>query len=352
MKLIFETSEQEKKEILEQHNLIKRILQSKLKKFTVNEQVSQLTGRELLVAAKDKCKIALGGTIKSAPGKPSVIYKKADYDSKNGYFKVGDELYIKDDYTFDVVVTDSTGKKTKTFTGKKWVCSALNQEKLDNESKIASEIKKGWKKIETLKSEGVDLTTLDKVYDKITIGTTVLYRPKGSSTTFTPGTSTQDFNNDQQSFVDKFEKKGYILNPTRLEQSTMVAVTDTDLGAPPDLFPNGLTMFYDPNKQSEMKGRDGSELGDIIANQSIDRNVCRKNIDDFYKSFTRRNSIKIDPATINKAKRIVQACKDQHYGKWGIAGGGNRLDKYLDILSGAKSGGPRSSGSDSSWRIK
>jgi hypothetical protein len=238
----------------------------------------------------------------------------------------------------------------------KWACSALspnptpkpNQEQLDNESKIASEIKKGWKKIETLKSEGVDLTTLDKVYDKITIGTTVLYRPKGSSTTFTPGTSTQDFNNDQQSFVDEFEKKGYILNPTRLERNTMVAVTDKELGAPPDLFPNGLTMFYDPNKQSEMKGRGGSELRDILDNQSINRNVCRKNIDDFYKSFTRRNSITIDPATINKAKRIVQACKDQHYGKWGVAGGGNRLDGYLDILSGG-SGGP---GRDSSWRIK
>jgi hypothetical protein len=111
-------------------------------------------------------------------------------------------------------------------------------------------------------------------------------------------------------------------------------------------------MWYDPNKQSEIKGRDGSVLGDILDNQSVNRNVCRKNIDDYFKSFQRRNSIVIDPATINKAKRIVQACKDQHYGKWGVAGGGNKLDNYLNILSGNKEGGPSSYGKDSVWRIK
>ena len=132
----------------------------------------------------------------------------------------------------------------------------------------------------------------------------------------------------------------------------MVKITDKELGAPDDLFPNGLVMWYNPNAQSEIKGRDGSVLGDILNNQSVDRNVCRKNVEDYFKSFQRKNSIVIDPATITKAKRIVQACKDEHYGKWGIAGGGNRLDGYLDILSGNKEGGPTSYGSDSIWRIK
>jgi hypothetical protein len=222
----------------------------------------------------------------------------------------------------------------------------------DNESKIASEIKKGWKKLETLRAEGVDLNTLDRVYDTQVVGNITLYRPKGSSTTFTPNTSTTDFNRDQLAFVSKFEQKGYKLNPSRIEQSTMVKVTDKELGAPDDLFPNGLVMYYDPNKQSAISGRDETVLGSILDNQSVDRNVCRKNIDDYFKSFQRKNSIVIDPATINKAKRIVQACKDEHYGKWGIAGGGNRIDNYLDILSGNKEGGPTSYGDDSIWRIK
>ena len=241
----------------------------------------------------------------------------------------------------------------------KWACpematqaAAAAQTTADNESMIATELKKGWKKLETLKAEGVDLTTLNQVYDTKTIGNVVLYKPKGASTTFTPGTSTAEFNADQQSFVDRFVQKGYKLNPTRIEQSTLVKVTDKELGAPTDLFPNGLVMWYDPNKQSEIKGRDGSVLADILDNQSVDRNVCRKNVEDYFKSFKRKNSIVIDPATINKAKRIVQACKDEHYGKWGIAGGGNKLDGYLDILSGNKEGGPTSYGDDSIWRIK
>lgn len=262
--------------------------------------------------------------------------------------------------------TKSTGKEVDFFADMsykfrdgsksgKWACPQLSNMaalESDNESKIQTELKKGWKKLETLKAEGVDLTTLDKVYDTQVIGNVTLYRPKGSSTTFTPGTSTADFNADQDAFVKKFEAKGYKLNPSRIEQSMMVKITDKELGAPDDLFPNGLVMWYNPNAQSEIKGRDGSVLGDILNNQSVDRNVCRKNVEDYFKSFQRKNSIVIDPATITKAKRIVQACKDEHYGKWGIAGGGNRLDGYLDILSGNKEGGPTSYGSDSIWRIK
>lgn len=244
----------------------------------------------------------------------------------------------------------------------KWACPQLaniaaeeekaRQEASINKSKIETELKKGWKTLDTLRSEGVDLTTLDNVYEKKVIGNVTLYRPRGSSTTFTPGTSTSDFNANQESFINKFIAKGYVLNPTRIQQSTMVKVTDKELGAPEDLFPNGLVMWYDPNKQSDIRRREGSVLGDILDNQSINRNVCRKNIKDYYESFKRRNSIVIDPATINKAKRIVQACKDQHYGKWGIGGQGKKLDEYLDILSGNKEGGPTSYGSDSSWRIK
>ena len=67
----------------------------------VNEQATPTSGGgvEFLKAARDKgCKIAKGGVLRSAPGKPTVLYKKADYDSDQGYFKIGDELYIKDNF--------------------------------------------------------------------------------------------------------------------------------------------------------------------------------------------------------------------------------------------------------------
>jgi hypothetical protein len=227
--------------------------------------------------------------------------------------------------------------------------TASQQSEID--SKIATEMKKGWKKLETLKSEGVDLTTLDKVFDKIVIGNVALFRPKGSSTTFTPGTSTVDFNNDQQSFVDTFIAKGYKLNPTRLEQNSLVKVTGEQLGAPADLFPNGLVMWYDPNQQSTIRGGEQSILGDILDNQSINRTTCRKNVKDFFELYRRRNSAQVDPATADRAKRIVQACRDEHYGKWGVAGGKN-VDDMLDVLSGRKEGGPLSTGPTAIFRIK
>jgi hypothetical protein len=227
--------------------------------------------------------------------------------------------------------------------------TATQQSEID--SKIATEMKKGWKKLETLKAEGVDLTTLDKVFDKIVIGNVALFRPKGSSTTFTSGTSTADFNNNQQSFVDTFIAKGYKLNPTRLEQNSLVKVTGEQLGAPSDLFPNGLVMWYDPNQQSTIRGGENSILGDILDNQSINKNTCRKNVKDFFELYRRRNSAQVDPATVDRAKRIVQACRDEHYGKWGVTGGKN-VDNMLDILSGRKEGGPLSTGPSSIFRIK
>jgi hypothetical protein len=221
----------------------------------------------------------------------------------------------------------------------------------DNESKIATLKKQGYKTLDELRKEGVDLTTLDKVFKKVTLGNVDLYISAGT-TDITQNISTTDFNKNQNDFIDRFIAKGYKLNPSRIEQSTLVKVTDKELGAPADLFPNGLVMWYNPNAQDDIKRNQGSVLADVLSNQSIDRQACRKNVKDYFETFRRKNSIVIDPATINKAKRIVQACKDEHYGKWGIAGGGNKLDNYLDILSGNKEGGPTSYGDDSIWRIK
>ena len=95
MKKTFQITEQEKKEILEQHNFFKKVLQSKseVKRLIVNEQTTPITGGgiEFLKAARDAgCKIAKGAVLKSAPGKPTILYKKADYNSEKGYFKIGD----------------------------------------------------------------------------------------------------------------------------------------------------------------------------------------------------------------------------------------------------------------------
>jgi len=220
----------------------------------------------------------------------------------------------------------------------------------DNTSKVATLKTQGWKTKNEL--VGVDLNTIDSVYDKKTIGDVILYKLKVDVGDLTPSSSTADFNVKQNAFLDEFKAKGYELNPDLTKRDNMVAVTAKELGAPDSLFPNGLTLYYNPNNQSSIKRQDTSVLGDVLANQSINRQACRKNVDDYFNAFKRKYSVVVDNSTIYKAKRIVQACKDEHYGKWGIAGGGNKLDNYLDILSGVKEGGPSSYGDDSMWRLK
>ena len=260
---------------------------------------------------------------------------------------------VYDDFSWEVV-DPATGKALK---GNKWSCKALEPAVVDptiatdNSSKIASLKKQNWKTRDEL--VGVDLTTIDKVYDKQTIGDVTLYRPKGHASDLTLDTSTAEFNKEQREFIDDFEKKGYEVNPTRVQRDNMVAVSAKQLGAPDDLFPNGLTLYYDPNKQSKISRKDTSVLGDILANQSVDRQACRKNVEDYFKSFKQKYSVVVDNATIYKAKRIVQACKDQYYpNKWGILGGGNKLNDYIEILSGDKGNGPTTTGDDSMWRLQ
>ena len=163
--------------------------------------------------------------------------------------------------------------------------------------------------------------------------------------------TTEALSKRQQDYIDAWLVKypEYKQDPTDVEKMSLKQIK---IEAPKDIFPNGLILWYDPSGQKDIKGKDNSVLGDILTNQSVDRNACRKNVEDFFIGFTRRNSVVVDPPTITKAKQIVQACKDEHYGKWGIAGGGRKLDEYLDILSGKKAGGPTTRGADSVWRIK
>ena len=328
--------ESEKNEILSMH---KALMKEQKESSEIEEQSTTVKNpQEETLRSAIKAGCLKSGRILTNANRDKFVYRATT--------KSGKEV----DFMADMTYSFKDGSKSG-----RWQCEQLSnvvQTASDINSKIETFKKQGYKTLDELRKEGVDLNTLDKVYDTIVVDGVTLYRQKGSSTKLTQNLSTAEFNQDQNDFIDAFTAKGYKLNPSRLEQTKLVKITDKELGAPADLFPNGLVLWYDPNQQKDIKSKDGSVLGDILANQSVDRNVCRKNIDDYFKSFQRKNSIVIDAATITKAKRIVQACKDEHYGKWGIAGGGNRLDNYLDILSGNKDGGPSRYGDDSVWRLK
>ena len=245
-----------------------------------------------------------------------------------GCLKNGRILSNKEATKYIYRATTKSGKQVDFFTdmtykfsdgvGGKWKCDKMNQisaaeitTTADNTSKVNSLKKQGWKTKDEL--VGVDLNTIDQVYDKKIIGDVILYKIKGNVNDLTLDTGTSGFNQDQRAFIDEYTSKGYELNPSRVQRTKMVAVTAKDLGAPDDLFPNGLTLYYDPNKQHGIEGKDQTVLGGVLANQSVDRQACRKNVVDYFNSFKQKYSVVVDNPTIYKAKRIVQACKDQYY---------------------------------------
>lgn len=379
MKLNFEYSEDEKRAILEQHNLFKKALQSKVKRLMINEQVEgdeevTLSGKDLLIAAINKnCKIAVGGELYSEdgdPSKPYVIYKRADYDSPNGYFKKGDELYIKDDYTFEVVKTDASGNRTES--GKyQWTCKALTPEvikadaaavaaaakaKTDAESAATDNIARtkeegNWKERKDINDTDANIEN-PKMYEKKVVNGVTLYRSK-ASTSIASGLT-----KDQTSIITAWEDKGYKLRkdltPEEAKTWKEVVVSPASEG----YFSQDLKMFFDPNTLTKGVGTGDTKVSVTTVIQKAvnnriptDKKDCKETIEAYYISFKKKRPL--EPNEFDALKTKTQACKNEFYGDWGVLlSGGKKVDEILDIMAGTKPGGPSSYGNDSKWRIQ
>jgi len=381
MRLKFEYSEDEKKAILEQHNLFKKTLQSKVKRLMINEQAEDgtgatLSGKDLLTAAISKgCKIAVGGELYSEdgdPSKPYVIYKKANYDAKFGAFKIGDELYIKDDYTFDVVKTDAAGNKTES-TGHSWKCDALTPEtiKADADAAAAAAKTKSDATAATAKTKAdaeaaaktnlqltqkegewkkrKDITDTDsnienpQMYEKKVVNGVTLYRRisgKGIAGAL---------DSRQQAVVNKWLAQG-----AKLEKDVDAEQAKTwtrKLVSPKSdgLFSEDFYMYFPPTTITNAKIT--AAFQKAVQEQTPESpKDCKETIEAYYSAFKKKKVI--EPNMLNAMREKVQACKNEYYGSWGAFRGGNKIDEYLDMLSGVKAGGPSSYGKDSIWRIQ
>lgn len=346
MKLIFESNEQEKKEILEQHNLFKKALQSKVDRLMVNEQSEPLKGVEFLKAARDKkCKIAVGGVIKSAPGKPSVLFKVADYDSANGFFKKGDELYVKDDYTFDVVTTDATGKKTLSVSNKKWGCDAMTADaEAASKTNIDKTKKEGdWKtKEELLKTDTQQNIENPVMYEKTEVNGVTLYRRKVA------GAIGDALTEDQQKIVTKWKSQGAKLRKELDPEEAKTWVSRVVSPASEGYFSQDFIMYFDPTVTVKDEAITTTIQQSLQNRIPTDQKDCKKTIEAYYLAFKKKRPL--EPNEFEALKAKTQACKNEYGGDWGILSGGRRMDNYLEIMSGGI-GGPSRAGEDAKWRL-
>jgi hypothetical protein len=381
MKLKFEYSEDEKRAILEQHNSFKKALQSKVKRLMINEQVEDdastaLSGKDLLSAAIAKgCNIAVGGELQSEngdPSKPYVIYKKATRNSDFGNFKIGDELYIKDDFTFDVVSTDASGIKKMTK-GLQWTCQALTAE-ADAAKKAAEDAAAQAKQdadaaaaqakqdadaaaktnVERTKQEGEwkerkDINDTDanvenpQMYEKKVVNGVTLYR-RISGKGIAGGLDER-----QQAVVNKWKAQGAKLEKeVDAEQAktwTRKLVSPKSEG----LFSEDFYMYFPPTTitNAEITAAFQKAVQEQTPESPKD---CKETVEAYYSAFKKKKVI--EPNMLNAMREKVQACKNEYYGSWGAFRGGNKIDEYLDILSGVKAGGPSSYGTDAKWRLQ
>lgn len=346
MKLIFESNEQEKKEILEQHNLFKKALQSKVNRLMVNEQSEPLKGVEFLKAARDKkCKIAVGGVIKSAPGKPSVLFKVADYDSANGYFKKGDELYVKDNYTFDVVTTDATGKKTLSVSNKKWGCAAMTADaEAASKTNIDKTKKEGdWKtKEDLLKTDTEQNIENPVMYEKKEVNGVTLYRRKVSGAI---GASLTD---DQKKIIDKWINKGAKLRKDLDAEEAKTWISKVVSPASEGYFSEDLIMYFDPTITVKDEALTATIQAAVTTRIPTNQKDCKQTIETYYLAFKKKRPL--EPNEFEALKAKTQACKNEYSGDWGMLSGGRRMDNYLEIMSGGV-GGPSRAGDDAKWRL-
>jgi hypothetical protein len=345
MKNRFQITEQEKKEILEQHNLFKEVLKSKskVKRLMVNEQATPTSGGgvEFLKAARDKgCQVAKGGVLRSAPGKPTVLYKKADFNDDDGQFKIGDELYIKDNFTLDVVITDADGKRTMAY-NKTWKCPELTK---PVEDQVNSNIKKtkeegNWKtKEDVLAIDTEQNIENPKMYEKKVVNGTTLYR------NLSDVGINKALTKKGQDVLQYYTNNGALLQ-SQVDPEEAQTYAKIKIGSNPD-FSEDFYVYLDPTKVTDPK-----MLADIQANINKripqDKKICKKAIEDYYNHFAKKHTLLANELT--KMKADVQSCKNEFYKDWGFFGS-KKIDDMLDIMSGGV-GGPSRKGEDSKWRL-
>jgi hypothetical protein len=331
MKTNFNISESEKKQILDLHNVIKESLNTKLSKKRIDEQVApQPKGVDLLKAARDKgCKIAVGGILKSAPGKPTILFKVADYDSKNGYFAKGDEIYIKDDMTFDVV-KNQNGVKTLTSKGKPWACPALLEKapdpnavdmKTDSGREVATGNWTDKKDINIPDSELVQTYEQHPKYKNLWKKRATVNKSAG-------------FTADQQSFINawtgstqeiknNFSKNAYKFNPSAEDFATGQWTRNNYFIAP------GSEVYF----PADEKGQKGLKIFINVANldKVPNRENCRAAIKTFVTMYKQsRGGLEPNAQVFADTKALVKLCKAT------IKFGGpfSKIDDDLNLLAG------------------
>jgi hypothetical protein len=331
-------SESEKKQILEQHNTFKKVLNSKLEEKlkssekVISEQSAPIFAGNLTISDVIR-KCVTGPNIKAEP----IFFRKTQPAIKVIGGPDNVRIYTNEvnstfgGYNWYVLNTAENKILKGPFS---WNCKALtasSPEQSQDIQRLKSEY--GWKEKSEINATSDDLATLYEKHPKYN-----LYRLKSQSQI------TGGLTPEQNAFIKQYTDKGGILTLTPEQRASGNYIPQTVSKAGENGFTQDMIIYFPPNDLKNVKNTTAT------TDQLIPVDDCKKIIEAYYSAYINQTRVPRGEFEGNKLK--AQACVNQHYGQWGgLFSGGNKLDNYINKLTGQIAGGPGSYGTGSEYRL-
>jgi peptidoglycan hydrolase-like protein with peptidoglycan-binding domain len=335
-KMKIKINEDEIKSILEMHSKMKN-------KNIIKEQVTENPpSYEQTIKGFIDSGCLAGGEIVSFKG-PSAVYMIAvSRPSKQNPNKT---VYYFANYKYGIVENGvftwgATNYSCQSFIDKKKAQDAYNKKDVEN-----SQGEGDWKTKEYLTSQGIPDESIDNplMYVKKMVKDVALYQNRPNAGIV------KGQNAKAQQVITDAEKNGAILKKDLSQSEIKNYYPRIVSPASEGYFTTDLVMYYPVKNINNAKVLTSFKAAKADATVESPKD-CRDSIRNYFEAF--RTDMPIPDNDLIPMKIKIQACKNQLYGKWGILTGGNKVDEYLDILSGKKTGNSSIPNITKKWAIK
>jgi hypothetical protein len=318
----FNVSDIEIKNILEMHSKMKK------NNSVIVEQVTPTTVSPEETKLRDAIKAGClsNGMLKRKKSTGQVFYRKSSVKNPS----------VEVDFFGDMTYKLSDGSKTG-----KWKCDKIADIEANVTDIEREKTQGGWKERKDIVATDAEINSLYEKHPKYN-----LYKLKADKGQFLNGLTPE-----QTAFIEDWKKLGAKETLTPEDRAKNIYTYKIVPGSE-QVFNGGLKMWLSPENVKNAAVTTSAKASRLA--QTTDIKDCKEAIEEYFLDFKQKNTL--SSSEFNTLKAKVQACKNQHKGKWsklGILDGGNKIDKYLDILSGNLGGsdGPPSYGPGSEWRL-
>jgi hypothetical protein len=358
-------SESEKNEILNKHNNFKLILQErkdlKNKGVVLSEQISRLSGDDLIRAAKKSCtKLQSGTFVNYKTGKLGIKLTATsdgpmDAATNKPKYLTGDVVIYTSDLNKNNELIYYVYDKNKIKGTYTWSCKAINAQ-ADQFQKIASDQKikaEGWMTQKEAEDAGLNISD-SRFFEQTKIDGIDYFKKRGI-TVGGAGSAEQkqvvDFLTNRygarfQIFKDK-DPKGFCWafqgeEPLVEPKWTLIDV----VGGAQYGVKEGLKIYMSPECLKDVRTASKEVVKKESGLRQVDNKGCKDTLQEYLTGY--ENDVDTTTTAFQEMKRTVMACKRKFCnknvqktegrceGNWnlGLFGGSRKMDDIIDFFSG------------------